>query len=200
MSVMLDKLDVVWQILQDCLVLDLKEGVDTTWEEHISTIGLPIQTRLLQHNTDDPAEVDEHRQFGLGCLVSIQLDQLLDSVLDSHWVYSSVLANRQIEMLLPQEALMNQRLLDVLLIELYLECIPEEVGVQVLHDTVLDAFPVELHLLLCVVLGGEQVSELLVHCIHQFLHVLSLLLAFDVWLYYLGQSSLNELFNLLSDW
>jgi len=45
----LHELNVGVQILQDLLLLDLKERIDAAGEEHVGAVGLPVEAGFLQH-------------------------------------------------------------------------------------------------------------------------------------------------------
>jgi hypothetical protein len=49
MTKMLNKLDIGGQILQNLFLLDLQKRIDARREKHISSVGLTVRTRFLQH-------------------------------------------------------------------------------------------------------------------------------------------------------
>lgn len=59
MAEVLDVLDVSRDVRQDLQFLNLEEGVDAGGEEHVGSIRLSIQTRLLQHYRYHSAEVNQ---------------------------------------------------------------------------------------------------------------------------------------------
>lgn len=95
-SEMLHKLNIGVQVLKDLLILYLHERVDAGWKEHVGAVWLTVETRFLQHDGYHSAEIYEHRQFGLGCLILVQLHELLYCVFDPDGVYSRILTSRKV--------------------------------------------------------------------------------------------------------
>ena len=103
-------------------------------------------------------------------------------------------------MLRLQKALVDQSLLNVLLIVLLLGDVLEQVLVQVLHDTVLDPFSVQLVLFFLVHRSRrKQLVERLRHFSHEILDLIPLLFTWALWLEALGQLIPNEVLQALPD-
>lgn len=121
-------------------------------------------------------------------------------MLDSDWVDSCFVPCGQVQVFLLQKTLVYECLFDILVVEVEFKWVFEQVLVEVLHDAVLDALAVQLHLFLTVALAHrEELCELVQHVSHEFLHVLALLLALHVWLDDLREDGLHKLFDLLPD-
>ena len=164
---MLHELYVGMQVLQDLHLLDLEERVNAAWEEHVSSVRLSVQTRLLQHYRDHAAEVDEGSQLGLGSLVLVQLQQLLNCVLYPDRVDPCFFPCGKIQVLRLKEPLVDQGLPHVLLVEVCFFRVLEKVLVQIFHHTVFDSLTVEGDLLfLHLRRRGKGLNKLLSHVCH----------------------------------
>lgn len=118
-------------------------------------------------------------------------------MLDTDIVNSTLLARWQVQVLGLDEPLVQQRLLDILLVELLLLRVLKQVLKQVLHHAVFNALTVECVLLLLI--GGstdlKYFHELLGHFRHQVLNQLALLLSGTIFFYKLGQCTPDKCFD-----
>ena len=126
-------------------------------------------------------------------------------MLDSDLIDAALLTRGQVQMLGLQEPLMKQRLLDVILVEFQLTWMLEQVLIQVLHYTVLNALAVECPLVLLLVarlpigLRRKNLHKRLCHFGHEFLHSLALLLSRAIILNNLWQGGPDKQLNGLPD-
>lgn len=106
-------------------------------------------------------------------------------MLNSHGIYSTLLACRQVKMLWLQESLMQQGLPHVVFVELLFTGVLKQVLIEVLHHAVLNTFSVQGPFICRFVAGAaakapkvilrwENLVEFLGHFRHQFLYLLSL--------------------------
>ena len=123
----------------------------------------------------------------------------------SDLVSSALLARRQVKMLWLEETLVQQSLLYIVFVELLLARVFEQILIQILHHTVLDAFTIQSVLVrwlisasnvhLVAFLWWENLVECLRHFSHQFLYLFALLFPCAVILNYFWQSIPHEDLN-----
>lgn len=65
------ELDIGPKVFQNLLFFNLQKSIDAWGEEHVGSIGLPIQRGFLEHDRDDPAEIDEHCKLSFGGFVLV---------------------------------------------------------------------------------------------------------------------------------
>ena len=122
-------------------------------------------------------------------------------MLDAHWVNARLVARRQVQMLRPNESLVNERLLYEFLVEFRFGRVTEQVLVKIFHDAFLNSFAVEVGCLVALLnkLFRKDSVEYLGHFTHELLDVLALLLAV-LGLHYLRQNHAHKSLDFLPNW